>query len=85
MKTINLTVEVKYRVGFTTEVSDDIYDILIEGGEFYSDDWRLTEEEREALEWIKNNVSEENSLSWQCEFEQDLVAHHNSLISSSTK
>lgn len=85
MKTIDLTVEVKYRVGFTAEVPDDIYEILIEGGAFDDDDYRLTEEERNALEWIKNNVSEGDCNSWQCEFEQDLVAHHNSLISSSMK
>jgi len=61
-----LTVTVTYRAGYgDIEVSDKIYDQLMNNSEFSSDDM----ENSEAFEWLSSNIREDDAMDWKIEVE----------------
>ena len=68
MKTIqNIDVRVTYSVRLSNvEVSDDVYDALInnDGNEFDCNDYNLTEEELKVEEWLIDHIHEQDAYEW---------------------
>lgn len=62
MKTIkDLRVTVKYTVGYgNVEVPDNVYEQLMCNSELTSDDM----ENSEAIEWLNDNMHEEDAMDW---------------------
>lgn len=73
MKTIkNLSVTVTYHVGLgNVEVPDNVFEVLSGGGELDPDDYRLSDDEREALDWLNQNISADDAYSGEYEFESN--------------
>lgn len=62
----DLTVTVTYRAGYgDIEVSDEIYEQLMNNSEFSSDDM----ENSEAFEWLSGNIQEDDAMDWKIEVE----------------
>lgn len=74
MKTINnLWVEVTYKVGLgDVQVSDELYDALVssEAIALEDDNPYLSKEENVALEWLSDNIKEDDS----CEFNFEILS-----------
>lgn len=64
MKKIDkLTVTVTYTVGLNNvEVSDSVYQGLVARGELDPDDCGLDANERNALEWLADNITEHDAV-----------------------
>lgn len=73
MKTVkNLSVTATYHVGLrNVEVPDNVFEVLSGGGELDSDDYRLSDDESEALDWLNQNITESDAYSWKYEFESN--------------
>lgn len=73
MKTIkHLTVTVTYHAGFgDVEVPDNVFEVLSQGGQFDFDDYRLSDKERETLDWLNENIKESDAYSGEYEFESN--------------
>ena len=71
MKRINnLTVEVRYTVSLgDVDVPDDVYDALAEceSSELNCDDLDMTEEQNKSIEWLSDNISERDAMTWEYE------------------
>jgi len=67
MKKINdITVTVTYRAGYGgIEVSDKVYEQLMNNSEFSSDDM----ENSEAFDWLSAHVREDDAMDWKIEVE----------------
>lgn len=60
----NLTVKVTYTVSLSdVEVSESVYQGLIAHGELDPDDCNLDANERNALEWIADNITEHDAVN----------------------
>lgn len=68
MKIINdLTVSVTYAVSLVSvEVPDDVYEQLMKCSEFSFDDL----DNFEAMEWLKENINENDATDWSCEVDE---------------
>lgn len=74
MKTIkHIDVKVTYSVGIgNIEVPDDVYEDLMncECRELTDDDLSLTDNDVNALEWLKDNIREEDCYNIEFEIEE---------------
>ena len=57
----NLSVKVTYHASNgDVEVSDEVYEQLMNNSEFSSDDM----ENSEAISWLSDNISEDDAMDW---------------------